>query len=94
MMDDNQIKCFLHVASGKNFTRAAEALNLSQPTVSRYIRKLEEELQCELLSRSTKRVELTEAGKYYYHLFLSWQMDLETAHKSILISSQPHPALC
>lgn len=82
-MNDTQIRCFIHAASEKNFTRAAEALNLSQPTVSRYLRMLEEELQCELLRRSTKKVELTEAGEYYLHLFLSWRMDLEAAHKYV-----------
>lgn len=45
---------------GADYTKAAEFLNLSQPTVNRYIAGLEEELQCRLLHRTTKKVEMTE----------------------------------
>ena len=56
---------FLTLSEVKNFNSAAERLFLSQPTISRHIKELEDELGVTLFSRSTRRVELTEYGKYF-----------------------------
>lgn len=58
-----QLNIFLVVCEEKNFTRAAERLFISQPTVSREILALEEELQCTLFARNRRVMTLTEAGK-------------------------------
>jgi epsilon-lactone hydrolase len=56
------LRAFVAVAEELNFSRAAARMYLSQPALSRQIRALERLLGCELLRRSTHRVELTIAG--------------------------------
>lgn len=58
------LEAFLAVAELGSFTRAARRLNLTQTAVSHRIRKLEEGLQAELLSRTTREVTLTRAGSH------------------------------
>jgi DNA-binding transcriptional LysR family regulator len=61
-MDLNQLRSFAAVARHRHFTRAAEELHLGQPAVSQHVRKLEAELGLPLFARTSRSVELTEAG--------------------------------
>lgn len=62
-MEIHQIRYFLAVCETLNFTRAAEACNVSQPALTRAIKALEEELGGELLRRERNRTHLTELGR-------------------------------
>ena len=61
-MDLTALRTFVAVAECSSFSRAAEELHLAQPAVSQQIKRLERDVGAELLSRSTRRVELTPAG--------------------------------
>ena len=61
-MNTTQIKCFLALADTLNYTRAAARLYMSQPSLSRQIVSLEQELNTQLVIRDQKQVRLTPAG--------------------------------
>ena len=61
-MDLNQIRCFLALADCLSFTKAAERCGVSQPTMSRAIKSLEEELGADLIRRERGKTHLTELG--------------------------------
>ncbi len=58
-----QLRAFHHVAIQGGFSRAAEALHLTQPAISDQVRKLEEEYDVVLFNRRKKQVVLTESGQ-------------------------------
>lgn len=62
-MDIQHIKYFLEVARCKSFSKAAEHLFVTQPILTRCIKKMEEELEQPLIIRSTKSFALTDAGE-------------------------------
>ena len=61
-MEIDQLRYFLKVAEFCSYTRAAEALKVSQPALSRSIQKLEEDLGQPVFERKTRSVVLTDAG--------------------------------
>lgn len=62
-MTITQLKYVLAVAQYQNFTKAAEHVFVTQPTLSMQIQKLEDELDIQIFDRSKKPIELTDAGK-------------------------------
>lgn len=65
-MHFKQIEAFVNVVRCKSFSKAAEAIYLSQPTISAHISTLEAELGACLIVRSTKEVYPSAAGKIFY----------------------------
>jgi len=61
-MDIRHLQYFVETARAKNFTKAAQRLYVTQPTVSKMVRTIEDELGVTLFDRSSKAVELTDAG--------------------------------
>lgn len=62
-MEIHQLRYFLATARTRNFSRAAEQCNISQPALSQQIGKLEEELGDRLFERTKREVSLTAAGE-------------------------------
>ncbi|HZQ80461.1 MAG TPA: selenium metabolism-associated LysR family transcriptional regulator [Gaiellaceae bacterium] len=65
-MDTRQLQAFCEVVERKSFSQAAERLGVTQPAVSLQVRSLEKRLGTQLLDRSGRRVEPTEAGLRFY----------------------------
>src|SRR3954468_8116851 len=65
-MDTKQLAAFCAVVERKSFSQAAERLGVTQPAVSLQVRSLEQRLGQQLLDRSGRRVEPTEAGARLY----------------------------
>jgi DNA-binding transcriptional LysR family regulator len=60
-----QLRAFLEIAKINSFTRASDRLNTTQSSLSVLIRELETELGTRLLDRTTRKVEITEAGREF-----------------------------
>lgn len=65
-MDVRALRYFVEVVNQQGFTRAAEILHVTQPTISKMVRSLEEELGGPLLIRDGRQTRLTDAGKVVY----------------------------
>lgn len=65
-MNSTQLECFMQVAENLNFARAAEALHITQPSVTHQIHTLEAELNVKLFHRTTRSVSLTQAGLSFF----------------------------
>lgn len=66
-MDIRHLEYFIEVAKHLNFTKAASALHISQPSLSKTIKNMEEELGVPLFYRAFRQLELTDAGKALLH---------------------------
>lgn len=64
-MELSLLREFIVLSQTLNYTKAAEILHLTQPTLSKHIVAMEKELGCSLLERDRRRVELTESGNVF-----------------------------
>lgn len=64
-MDFKQLEAFITVSKLKSFSKAANAIYLSQPTISSHIASLERELNIQLFDRTSKEVNLTPIGESF-----------------------------
>ena len=78
------MRLFVEVARAKSFRRAAEALDMPNSTLSRHIAQLEKAIGLRLLHRSTRKVELTEAGEVYFKRCQGIVEEARIAHESLL----------
>lgn len=79
----NQLRYFVAVADARNFTRAAEALHLAQPSLSTQVRNLEKELGTPLLDRARNNLSLTPAGEVLLPLARRILADVEGARLQV-----------
>jgi len=86
----NDIALFVEVAKRKNFSHAAEALNIPTSTLSRRVSELERGLGMRLLNRSTRRIDLTEAGALYFERCRHIVEEARVAHEQLQdMAAQP-----
>lgn len=78
-----QLSYFLAVAQARHFTRAADALGVAQPSLSKQIRTLETELGTELFSRARGNIALTPAGEALLPLATRILADVDTARLEV-----------
>lgn len=101
-MDIRQLETFVQVAKCKSFSKAADNLFITQPTVTNHIQNLEQELNTLLISRLGRKIKLTEEGQTLYRYALdilnlldSAKYDLQAfhdgvkGHLTIYVSSVP-----
>lgn len=79
-MLDPKLETFITVAELKNFTKAAQALNLTQPAVSNHINQLEKEYNTKLFMRKKKDFTLTNEGK----IALTYARRLKALHDKMI----------
>ena len=103
-MNTKQLYYVRILAQEGSFSKAAEELNISQPSLSQYIRKIEKEIGLDLFDRTNGDVRLTDAGRVYIDagrkiLDLEHQMEVSfsdiAAHKtgSLIIGTAPYRAV-
>ncbi|MER6910124.1 LysR substrate-binding domain-containing protein [Streptomyces sp. NPDC000594] len=78
------LRYLLAVAEHANFTRAAEGLRISQPTLSQQIKQLERTVGAQLLDRGGRTVSLTDAGEIYARHARGALRDLAAAERAVL----------
>ncbi|MFJ2743181.1 transcriptional regulator CynR [Streptomyces sp. NPDC087440] len=78
------LRYLLAVAEHANFTRAAEELHISQPTLSQQVKQLERALKVQLLDRSGRSVRLTDAGEVYVAYARRALTDLAAGERAVL----------
>jgi DNA-binding transcriptional LysR family regulator len=74
-----QIQAFIAVAQQGTFTKAAERMQIAQPALSQLVRELERVLNVRLLDRTTRRVELTDAGREFHAAAVQILHELDAA---------------
>ncbi|MFD7944671.1 LysR family transcriptional regulator, partial [Streptomyces sp. NPDC059744] len=82
-MHFQQLTYFVAVAEARHFTRAAEEVHVSQPSLSQQIRALENELGAELFSRARGNITLTDAGEALLPLARRILADADTARHEV-----------
>ncbi|WP_131668925.1 LysR family transcriptional regulator [Psychrobacter pygoscelis] len=88
-MQLKQIQAFHAVAKSQSFSAAATTTGLSQPTLSRLIKQLEEQIGAELVDRYHRPLQLTEAGMFYFEKSQLLLAELDTI--SALTKRMAHP---
>ncbi|MBD8905234.1 LysR family transcriptional regulator [Methylorubrum zatmanii] len=83
MLSLESLRIFMRAAEAGSFSAAGRSLRLSPSVISYRIQTLEEHLGCLLLTRTTRRMNLTEAGRVFYDRCLDIAAAVERAEKSV-----------
>ena len=89
-MELRVLEYFLAVAREQSISGAAEYLHLTQPTLSRQLRELEEELGCTLLTRSSHGVRLSEEGEHLLPYIQDYLRASETLRREAAAQGEAH----
>ena len=94
-MNSQQIAYFLEVVRQGSFTKAAQVLYTSQPSLSRQIARMEDEFGAELFCRSRTGAVLSPIGKKYYDLFVEMEkclaeLSMEAKRESLQLEKSVH----
>lgn len=90
----NDMALFVEVVNAKGFGKAADNLGIAKSTLSVRIARLEQHIGLQLLNRTTRKVELTEAGRMYYAKAARIVEEARLAHQQLdELLSQPAGAL-
>src|SRR4051795_4995354 len=65
-MDVRALRYFVEVVNQQSFTRAGETVHVTQPTISKMVKQLEDEVGAPLIVRGTRGLQLTDAGRLVY----------------------------
>ena len=82
-LDLKQLNYFVNIVEQMSFSKAAQKLHISQPSLSNAIKSLESELGFELLERTTRNIRLTEAGKVLYDRALHLLLEMDIVEKEM-----------
>lgn len=82
-MEFRQLEYFCTISELENFTRTAQVLHVSQPSVTKAIKALESELQLTLIDRRQKHIALTEEGKAFLVHAQKIMRDVEEAYQDM-----------
>lgn len=82
-MDVRALRYFIEVIRQNGFTRAAEHLHVTQPTISKMIRQLEDEVGAKMLLRNTRTLQLTDAGRIVFERGQAVLADLDRLRREL-----------
>ena len=81
-------RVFYYVAQYRSFTKAAELLYSNQPNVTRTIKNLEQALDCTLLNRTSRNVQLTPEGEELFSHIAPAMQQIKAGEESVLLHSK------
>jgi DNA-binding transcriptional LysR family regulator len=88
MISYDEIFTFIKVFETANYTSAAKLLNISQPSIRRYIKNLEQPLGKNLVQSMANHIEITEFGHKIYNGFKDKDHELSTLLESLIEEDQ------
>lgn len=90
-MELTHLEEFVLVSRLLNFSEAAHELHLAQPTLSKHIKMLEEEIGAKLIDRSSNKVELTEEGFYFLGIAIGVVESIKRSKEQIALMTSRKP---
>lgn len=82
------MRAFARVVEMGSFSKAAESMHISRTTATQLVQRLESRLQVKLLSRTTRKVKVTDTGAAFYGRVIRLLADLEDAENGISASTE------